>query len=115
MAKRRHEFATGRALLRQLIGSDVAIPVGPDRAPVLPAGVRASLAHDHGLAVAAVTTDPRVRALGIDIEPVDPLPPDIATVVLRPDEVGLDAHHAFTMKEAAYKAWSRLGGALPGS
>jgi 4'-phosphopantetheinyl transferase EntD len=101
---RRHEFATGRALLRALLDADVAIPVGADRAPVLPTGRVGSLAHTGGLAVAA--------AIGIDIEPVVPLDDDIARVVLRPDERGVDAHLAFTLKEALYKAWSRLGGAM---
>ena len=49
--------------------------------------------------------------LGIDIEPVDPLPADVAAMVLRPDE-HIDAHLAFTLKEAAYKAWSRAGGRM---
>ena len=107
---RQHEFATGRALLRELIGETVAIPVAADRRPVLPNGVQASLAHDRQLAVAAMTRAPGIRALGIDVEPATLLEPEIARMVLRPDERGLDAHHAFTMKEAAYKAWSTLGG-----
>src|SRR5262249_5940088 len=43
--RRVREFASGRALLRELIARDVPIPVGPDRAPVLPADVCGSLAH----------------------------------------------------------------------
>ena len=109
--KRRHEFATGRVLLRQLIGSNSHIPIGHDRAPILPTGVVASLAHDDRFAVAAVA-HATGWALGIDVEPVTPLASDIASLVLRPDEVALDAHLAFTLKEAAYKAWSRCGGRL---
>jgi 4'-phosphopantetheinyl transferase EntD len=109
---RQQEFATGRALLRGLIGRTVAIPVAPDRSPVLPPDVRASLAHDRELAVAALATAPGIRALGIDVEPATELEPDIARMVLRPDEPGLDAHQAFTLKEAAYKAWSTLGGRM---
>lgn len=109
---RRSEFATGRALLRALLDLDVAIPVGPDRAPELPAGRVGSLAHTGELAVAAVATGDDVAALGIDIEPVVALADDIARVVLRPDEAGTDAHLAFTLKEAVYKAWSRLGGSM---
>ena len=33
-------------------------------------------------------------------------------MILRPDEAGLDAHLAFTLKEAVYKAWSAVGGEL---
>ena len=110
--RRQYEFATGRVLLRQLIGQDVAIPVAADRSPVLPAGVRGSLAHDRELAVAAVSDQAGVRAIGVDVEPATALEPAVAALVLRSDEPGLDAHLAFTMKEATYKAWSALGGRL---
>lgn len=109
---RRREFATGRALLRELIPTDVAIPVGATRAPMLPAGVVASLAHDRSVAVAAVTRHAAIAALGIDVEGDEPLPPEMARIILRPDEADLDAHLAFCLKEAAYKAWSTLGGRL---
>ena len=109
---RQHEFATGRALLRALLGQDVPIPVADDRSPILPDGVRGSLAHDREYVVAAVTTAPTVLAVGIDLEPATPLEPEVATLVLRADEAGLDGHLAFTLKEATYKAWSNLGGRL---
>jgi 4'-phosphopantetheinyl transferase EntD len=112
VAKRRQEFASGRALLRQLLRLDAVILVGRDRAPVLPTGIVASLAHDATYVVAAVSAHPDVRALGIDIEPAVPLADDIAALVLRHDEDDLDAHLAFTLKEAAYKAWSASGGRL---
>jgi 4'-phosphopantetheinyl transferase EntD len=110
--KRRREFATGRALLRALLGTDEAIEVADDRSPRLPLGVVASLAHDAHVAVAAVSTDPAIRAIGIDVEPDDPLSDDMARTILRPEETGLDAHLVFALKEAAYKAWSGLGGDL---
>ncbi len=109
---RQAEFATGRALLRSLLGEDVPIPIAPDRAPVLPVGVHASLAHDHHLAVAALSRSATVRSIGIDIEPVTELPAEMAAVIVRTDEGSVDAHLAFTLKEAAYKAWSRLGGRM---
>ena len=71
-----------------------------------------SLAHDADLAVAAVSSDRRIAALGIDVEPPAPLSDEVAAVILRPDEAGLDAHLAFTLKEAVYKAWSAVGGEL---
>jgi 4'-phosphopantetheinyl transferase EntD len=110
--RRRREFASGRALLRELIGRDVPIPAGSDRAPVLPPDVCGSLAHDKWLAVAAVASRHDVQSIGIDIEPVDPLDDETARAILRDDEAGLDAHLAFTLKEAAYKAWSGLGGGM---
>jgi 4'-phosphopantetheinyl transferase EntD len=109
--RRKREFATGRVLLRSLIGITSAIPIGPDRAPVLPPATAASLAHDHVHAVAAVARGVDV-ALGVDVEPAVPLASDVAALVLRADERGVDAHLAFTLKEAAYKAWSRCGGRM---
>ena len=55
---------------------------------------------------------PGIAALGIDVEPTGPLSAEMAAVILRPDEAGLDAHLAFTLKEAVYKAWSAVGGEL---
>ena len=112
VAIRRVEFATGRALLRRLIGGDLEIPVGPDRRPQFPAGVSGTLAHDRDVAVAATTTRPTCRALGVDIEPSTVLEDDIARAICRPEERHLDAHLVFVLKEAAYKAWSSLGGRL---
>jgi len=110
--KRRNEFATGRVLLRSLLGHHVAIGVAEDRSPLLPPGVVGSLAHDSTYAVGAIATDPAIRAVGIDIEPDGPLGDDIARAVLLPEERHLDAHLVFTLKEAAYKAWSALGGEI---
>ncbi len=110
--KRQNEFATGRALLRELTGSAGPIGVTASRAPAWPSGVRGSLAHDRHHAVAAVTRDPRIGALGIDIEPAGLLADDLARLILRPEERGLDAHLAFALKEATYKAWSALGGPI---
>lgn len=111
LPSRQAEFATGRVLLRELIGTTDPIGIGPDRAPVLPPGIAASLAHDHEVAVAAVARAQHV-ALGIDVEDTAALEAAVAELILRPDERGLDPHLAFTLKEAAYKAWSRLGGRL---
>lgn len=110
--KRRREFASGRALLRELLGTDDAIPVGDDRKPVLPPEFVGSLAHDDRFAVAAVADASSVQAIGIDVEPNSQLSDDMARIILRPDEAALDAHLAFTLKEAVYKAWSCLGGGM---
>lgn len=110
--KRRREFATGRVLLRQLLGSDVAIDVLADRRPALPIGTVGSLAHTDTIAVAAVTDAETASALGIDVEPATHLDAAMARIILRADEHGTDAHLAFTVKEAVYKAWSSLGGRM---
>jgi 4'-phosphopantetheinyl transferase EntD len=110
--KRRHEFASGRAVLHELLDSNEPILTDHRRAPAWPAGACGSLAHDDRYVVAAVSTDPGVQALGIDIEPATPLSAELAGVILRPDERHLDAHLAFTLKEAVYKVWSSLGGEM---
>ena len=112
VAKRRHEFATGRVLLRHVLGYEGPIGIEPSRAPSWPAGTRGSLAHDRHVAVAAVTRDPSIIAIGIDVEPTALLSPEMAEVILRPEERSLDAHLAFALKEATYKAWSALGGRM---
>jgi 4'-phosphopantetheinyl transferase EntD len=111
---RRREFATGRALLRELLGtSDAILPTGT-RAPAWPAGWCGSLAHDDGVAVAAVAPSPPWQALGVDLEVHGGLDAGETAIVLRPDEAldALDPVLAFVLKEAAYKAWSALGGGL---
>jgi 4'-phosphopantetheinyl transferase EntD len=114
VAKRRREFASGRALLRSLLGSDGPVTVLATRAPAVPAGVVASLAHDDELAVAAVSTDARVVALGVDVEPEGAVDGEVADVVLRPEERDLDPTWVFVVKEAVYKAWSTTGGRILG-
>lgn len=112
VTKRRWEFATGRVLLRQVIGQDVAIPVGEHRRPLLPDGVVASLAHDDRVAVAAACATTDAAALGIDIEPMGVLHTEVARQILRPDDATRDAILGFVLKEAAYKAWSARGGRM---
>jgi 4'-phosphopantetheinyl transferase EntD len=112
VARRQAEFATGRALLRQLIGDDVEVGVGPDRRPQLPVGVTGTLAHDHEVAVAATTTRPSCRALGVDIEPITTFAAEETRLILGPDERHLDPHLVFVLKEAVYKAWSSSGGGM---
>lgn len=105
-ARRRREFGTGRALLRQLVGADVEIPVRESRAPGLPHGTVGSLAHDRHVAVAAVAPASVTTALGIDVEPIGALSDAEAAVVRGPEESDIDARLVFVLKEATYKAWS---------
>ena len=109
---RRSEFATGRSLLRRLTGTHGAIPVAPDRAPVLPPGWVASLAHAGPVVVALASDDPHIAALGVDLEPEGPMTDDELAVVRRDDDPPLEGRAVMVLKEAAYKAWSGLGGPL---
>ena len=110
VVKRRREFASGRALLRRLLDTDEAVTVLVTRAPQLPSGVVASLAHDDAVVVAAVSRHRSVRSVGIDVEPVGAVDGEVADAVRRPEERHLDPTWVFVAKEAMYKAWSSQGG-----
>ena len=110
--RRRREFASGRALLHQLSGSSAPILVCSNRSPQLPAGWKGSLAHDATFAVAALSCDGAIRSIGIDLEPITALSTETTQVILRPDDPHMDAHLAFTLKEATYKTWSLGGGQM---
>ncbi len=97
-------------LLAELGVSDVAILRAPTGAPLWPDGITGSLAHDDDMAVAAVAPVGHISSLGIDVEPAQPLPDDIFTLVATPADRmdAADRHLAgrilFAAKEAVYKA-----------
>ena len=99
-----------RQLLTQLGHANCALPKGAAGAPVWPAGIIGSLAHDSRVAVAAVGMRADVGALGIDVEPAECLPSELLDLVATPQErlkLGDDAYRGrllFVAKEAVYKA-----------
>ena len=99
-----------RQLLTQLGHANCARPKGPAGAPVWPAGIVGSLAHDSRVAVAAVGMRAYVGALGIDVEPAECLPSELLELVATPHErlnLGDDVYRGrllFVAKEAVYKA-----------
>jgi 4'-phosphopantetheinyl transferase EntD len=126
--KRRREFAAGRACARQALAAlgapPQALPVGPARAPIWPAGFIGSISHCDGVCCAVAARTAAMAGLGLDVEDAGPLPEGSARIVLRAEEAraqeslaatpGLDwAKLAFSAKEAAYKACQPLlGGRL---
>ena len=70
--KRRGEFLAGRAMAKAalcLLGLEAQeIPIGPDRAPIWPAGSIGSISHARGHAAAIVMRAGEARHLGADIE-----------------------------------------------
>ena len=127
--QRRNEFAAGRAAVRMAAMADgsepFAVPMGVDRAPVWPTGIIGSIAHSSDICLAAISRSKRYAAIGIDIEPDVPLPPDIAAEIVH-DGDGLElesgaaplAKHddvkVFSAKEAAYKCQFPLTGSVLG-
>lgn len=120
--QRRADFAAGRACARRaLIGLDVhaAVLAEADGAPLWPSGMRGSISHKDGVAVAVVGSDAVVAGIGVDIEVPRPLPTVVLDSVLTPAELrqltlaghdaGVAARLAFCAKEAYYK-WFRSAG-----
>jgi 4'-phosphopantetheinyl transferase EntD len=99
-----------RQLLKRLGQPECALPRASGGAPIWPAGVVGSLAHDSRVAIAAVGMCRDVGAIGIDIEPAQPLPSELLDLVATPQErlkIGNDPYHGrllFVAKEAVYKA-----------
>jgi 4'-phosphopantetheinyl transferase EntD len=99
-----------RDLLARLGYARVAIPKGASGEPIWPAGLTGSIAHDDRIAVAAVGLQGDIRAVGIDVEPAEPLPPEMLELIATPQELReisddpLQGRLLFAAKEAVYKA-----------
>jgi 4'-phosphopantetheinyl transferase EntD len=121
-AERRAEFAAGRTYARSALRTlDVTEPVailkGPAGEPLWPTGIVGSITHCPGFALAAVARTDEVETIGVDVEPNEPLPEEIRSIVLLPGEPlvagnPLSKAHldrlTFSAKEAAYKAWFQV-------
>ena len=112
--ERRRASGAARRVARELMNSMgfAGLPIlrSTFGAPIWPAGVVGSMAHDNRIAVAAVGLRRDLNAVGIDIEPATPLPPDMLELIATPRERcaiadnPLGAKLLFAIKEAAYKA-----------
>ncbi|MGG6892429.1 MULTISPECIES: 4'-phosphopantetheinyl transferase family protein [Rhizobium] len=120
----RRASGAARAIARQLLVLEgIENPVikrSASGAPLWPAGITGSLAHDDVMAVAAVARKAGAVSLGIDVEPAEPLPADIADIVPIFGDIldGIDQYLAlrllFSAKEAVYKASFPLDGKVLG-
>ncbi|WP_433124903.1 4'-phosphopantetheinyl transferase family protein [Micromonospora sp. CA-240977] len=124
VAKRRREFATGRRCAREALAKlghpAVPLTAGERGAPRWPDGVVGSITHCAGYRAAAAAPAALLRAVGVDAEPHEALPPGILDVIADAGERDLIARlHAndpsvhwdrllFCAKEAVYKAWFPL-------
>jgi 4'-phosphopantetheinyl transferase EntD len=120
LARRRASGAAriaARAALAAL-GGDVTAPLPrtPRGYPLWSAGFVGSLAHDAALAVALVAPAVRFAAVGVDVEPCEPLPDDVTEIALLPTERRAAAadpplgRAIFAAKEAVYKAINPFDG-----
>jgi 4'-phosphopantetheinyl transferase EntD len=114
LLERRRASGAARLVARQLLSAlgypSSAILAGVDGAPQWPDGIVGSLAHDEEVAVAAVALQRDVAALGVDVEPAEPLPEEMLDLVVTARERQqlkddpLTARVLFAAKEAVYKA-----------
>lgn len=117
--KRQAEFAAGRAAARAALAklghSLAAIPVGPDRAPIWPAGVVGSISHCDGACMAVLAEARNFAGLGLDLEPCLPIAENLWPSLMRPEEFaavaclphaqrGTQVLRLFVAKEAVFKA-----------
>jgi len=118
-AKRRVEIAAGRTCARRALESfgfaHQPIKRGTRREPIWPAGIVGSITHCDGYCAAAVAREQEVASLGIDVEPNEPLPDGVLSVIAIDEEIGALRDLAdkeihwdrllFSAKESIYKAW----------
>lgn len=117
--RRRLEFAAGRQLARRLlteIGQGIdAMPSDADRVPSWPQAVVGSITHCRSLCAVAVAPRPLFLGIGLDVEPAEPMNPDLLPQILRdaerermhdwPDHWrDLAGILTFSAKEALYKS-----------
>ncbi len=115
--KRRREFAAGRMAvrlaLRELGAPALAVPMGPDRAPVWPAGLVGSITHCDVACLAVTAWEGEIALLGLDMERDTPLENDLVPEICTEQErawlaaleaPGQAAKVIFSAKEAVYKA-----------
>lgn len=122
--KRKREFTSARHCARLALGrlglDPAPILRGDMGSPVWPNGVVGSLTHCDGYRAAAVSYALRLRSVGIDAEPHEPLPDGVLDAVSIAAERDVLATRTdgevhwdkllFCAKEATYKAWYPLTG-----
>ncbi|PDS99172.1 hypothetical protein CO659_06235 [Rhizobium sp. S9] len=98
------------------VGAASRLDQHPNRPAAFPQGYVGSIAHDSAFAVVALASHSEVAAVGIDIEPATPLPPECFETVTTPRERErirdlVEARLLFCAKEAVFKAMNAEGGA----
>ena len=123
VSKRRAEYLASRILVRSVIAelgiADFILTNAPDRSPLWPTGIQASLSHSAGVVVVAATRQP--CAVGVDVEQLmsESTAQETATLLMNEQEQQLlrtlpvsfsaAATLLFSLKESLYKAlWPQL-------
>jgi 4'-phosphopantetheinyl transferase EntD len=118
--KRQREFRAGRhaahAALARLNAPDLPLLRGERREPLWPAGFTGSIAHCRDLCVAVCTKREEIEGLGIDVEPLEPLPQGVDRFIHTEAEAAFIANNPgthperliFSAKESLYKCYYPL-------
>jgi 4'-phosphopantetheinyl transferase EntD len=124
VAKRRDEFAAGRAAAREALAlagvAAGALPKGPGGAVVWPAGAVGSISHAGGMVAAVAARRDAVAALGIDLEVLSDRAEGVADAISDAGEAARariwdwGLVRLFSAKEAAFKALYPAAGVLFG-
>ena len=116
--KRLADYSFGRycatKALEQLEIKDVIIPIGKDREPIWPEGIVGSISHCDRLVGAIVAKSSDYISLGLDIEEIGRVTPDLWDLVfteneknylsgLSSDDILVQSTAIFSIKEAFYK------------
>lgn len=116
--KRLADFSTGRycaiKALKQLRIQDAIIPIGDGRAPIWPEGIVGSISHCDSLTGAIVARSSDHISLGLDIEEIGRVTPDLWNLVftekennylscLSDEDKRVQSTAIFSIKEAFYK------------
>jgi len=105
-----------RKLLSRFGQPPRAIPKSTAGMPVWPDGFVGSIAHDASFAIAAIAAQREYLSVGVDIEPAEPLAPDLLDIVAtakerdRIQDDPCQGRLLFSVKEAIYKAVYPLDG-----
>lgn len=118
--KRQREFRAGRhaahAALAKLNAPDTPLLRGEQREPLWPQGHLGSITHCRDLCLAVCARDRQLAGLGIDVEPLDPLPHGVDRYIHTESEMAFIADNPeghperliFSAKESLYKCYYPL-------
>lgn len=102
--KRLKDFSTGRYCARKALAAigheNAEILVGDDKQPIWPTGYVGSISHSGKLVGAVAAKASRVKSIGLDIETIGKIKPDMWQLLYTEDET--DFLNSFTGEELAY-------------
>jgi 4'-phosphopantetheinyl transferase EntD len=120
--KRQREFRAGRnaahAALEQLQAQDAPLLRGDRREPLWPNGLVGSIAHCDDLCIAVCAKNRDLMGIGVDVEPLKPLPAGVDRYIHTREEAAFIAEYPdchpqrliFSAKESLYKCYYPLLG-----